>query len=498
MKSNGPRVLAIGIDAAEPTLVRKLIEHGEMPALKRLLDEGQWLQVEAPAAIGSGAVWPTFVTGTLPATHGIYGEWCWQPDTMGLNRYSGRQLTPFWKQLAQDGVTVGVLDVPFTTLVGFTEGFEISEWWAHDSLEGRTQVGPERINEIIRSVAPHPLSTNRIDTAAPEDLNQMRKLGSACLEGVRTRGQLAKRLIDQTGTRLTLIVFPEIHHSAHHFWHLITPNDAIYCKNGFQRAPRIEPSLIDIHREVDNQIGRLAQGMTSRDTVLVFSLHGMRPALGLPSFLGRLLREWGFAALTEFGDQSWRQRALELMAGVKRRTPTRAKNFYYRMLPQEITHQLAQPTMLPNYDWEHTRAFALPTDQHGWIRVNLAGREVRGCVTADEYPELCDQLEEMLRTLRTSEGKRLVRDVIRTAPDIEAALPNHLPDLVVHWEAEVFSTPLKLDGITLESHLVGKKFTGQHAPYGFCVWKGHGAPREATGMQASEFHRFIEQALREG
>ena len=36
--NNGSRVLAIGIDAAEPAFVRQLIEHGEMPVNANLRD----------------------------------------------------------------------------------------------------------------------------------------------------------------------------------------------------------------------------------------------------------------------------------------------------------------------------------------------------------------------------------------------------------------------------------------------------------------------------
>jgi len=61
--ANGANVLAIGIDAAESTLVRQLIEQDELPALKSLLADGRWLRVQSPAHIGSGAVWPTFMTG---------------------------------------------------------------------------------------------------------------------------------------------------------------------------------------------------------------------------------------------------------------------------------------------------------------------------------------------------------------------------------------------------------------------------------------------------
>ena len=79
---NPSRVLAIGIDAAEANFVRQLIDLGELPALKSLLaDEksGKWLTVRSPAHIGSGAVWPTFMTAEEPNAHGMYSEWSWRP-----------------------------------------------------------------------------------------------------------------------------------------------------------------------------------------------------------------------------------------------------------------------------------------------------------------------------------------------------------------------------------------------------------------------------------
>jgi predicted AlkP superfamily phosphohydrolase/phosphomutase len=106
--SNGARVLAIGIDAAEVTLVKRLIERDEMPALKSLGDGGSWLKVESPEHIGSSAVWPTFVTGEEPTSHGLYSEWSWRPEAMSLSRYHGRHLTPFWKPLAQQGTSLGI------------------------------------------------------------------------------------------------------------------------------------------------------------------------------------------------------------------------------------------------------------------------------------------------------------------------------------------------------------------------------------------------------
>ena len=55
-RHNGERVLAIGLDATEPALIRQMIAQDEMPALKSLLAAGRWVRVQSPAHIGSGTV----------------------------------------------------------------------------------------------------------------------------------------------------------------------------------------------------------------------------------------------------------------------------------------------------------------------------------------------------------------------------------------------------------------------------------------------------------
>jgi predicted AlkP superfamily phosphohydrolase/phosphomutase len=153
MKPNrARRLLAIGLDAAEPSFIRQKIEEGEMPVLRRLLEEGSWSRLRSPASIGSGTVWPTFFTGKEPREHGTYSDWLWNPSSATLEHYDGRRLVPFWKRLVDEGCKVGVLDVPFAPLVGLREGFEISEWGAHDAFEGRISFAPENLSEALTTV----------------------------------------------------------------------------------------------------------------------------------------------------------------------------------------------------------------------------------------------------------------------------------------------------------------------------------------------------------
>ena len=335
-RNNGRRVLAIGLDAAEPTLIRRLIERDEMPALKSLLAEGKWMRVRSPAYIGSGSVWPTFMSGEEPLAHGVYGERCWQPETMSLVRYDGRNLKPFWKALSEKGISVGVLDPPFARFVGLTEGFEIIDWGAHDSLEGRVQAGPKEVADFLaRQSEPHPFSSARHYNASPNDPRELGRLSAACLQGVKLRGSLAKALLTRTRPDFALIVFPEIHHSAHHLWH--TSEFDPQLRSGLKPVDTdaVNSSLEEIYREVDRQIAILIEAAGSDHAVLVFSLHGMRPTAGVAAFLQPLLCEKGFARLADWKTQSWAERARSLMAAVKRHTPGALKKLYYKSLTPE-------------------------------------------------------------------------------------------------------------------------------------------------------------------
>ena len=484
-------VLAIGVDAAESTVVRQLIEQGQMPALGSLLAAGKWLDVQSPSPIGSGTVWPTFLTGEQPAVHGNYSEWKWLPETMSLRRYKGHHLTPFWKTLAQQGISLGVFDVPFAPPVGVSRGFEVSEWWAHDCTGTGLQGGPDRILGLLREAPAHPLSANRFAAGTPDSKSNLKELAEACSAGAQLRATLIRRLISETNPQVSIVVFPEIHHAGHQLWHTIASDHPIYEGMARGRAPLLK----DVYRAVDRAIGELISSISSAATVMVFALHGMRPALGFPGFLGPLLCEQGFSQLATWRSQNWTRRSLSLFAELKRHTPARLKRLYYRVTPSTATYKLARPTMLPAYDWQNTRAFALPTDQYGWIRINLKGREAQGIVPPNEYEGLCTEMEQMLSMLASEEGDLLVEDITRTAADAQSAGVNPLPDLVVHWRDAAFSSSLKIKGSRVPAHVVSQKSTGQHASLGFCIFRGNGQNALDGVVAAKDLRHLIAAAV---
>lgn len=479
--NTGGRVLAIGLDAAEPTLLERMIADGELPTLAKLLAGGTWSRVTSPAGYGSGTVWPTFFTGTDAAEHGQYTHWGWDPATMSLQYYDASVHTPFWQQLDRDGVTVGVVDVPFAPHIGVRKGFEVLEWGAHAWVDGRSHLSPQAVHDTVtKEFGTHPFSHPL--AAPPQDPAALSTQSVECVDGARLRADVTLRLIADTRPDLAIVIFPEVHHGGHFLWQTVQPELRLY--DDIRSDPQPVNDLAELHRELDRQVARLVEAAEPGTTVLVFGLHGMEPGRGVPSVLEPMLEGMGLTHIEEKVD-----RRRSLVAATKRRVPESLRNIYRSTVPLPMRSKWGKSSRMPAYDWSHTTAFSLPTDQYGWIRVNLAGRERHGIVAPADYTATLDRIEAGIRALTTADGGPVALDVIRPP---RSAGPDPLPDLVVHWTQAAFEGPIMVDGVaTLPAR---PEETGQHSTNGFLIAHGVHGTVDST-IEAKDIHRIITAAL---
>jgi len=488
------KVLAIGLDAAEPELVQKLIEQGSMPSLSRLRDEGKWLPVGSSADIGGGSVWATMMTGDDPSTHGFYTGWPWDSRSMSVSRATPDKLVPFWKELAQAGIRVGVLDVPYSPLAGLSDGFEIIGWGPR-GVEAKVVASPAQIEDFLtRQFPAHPYYKEYLDPANPGHTRMLARVAEASIKGATLRGDLAEALIAESDPQFALVVFHETHFGGHHLMHLWEPDHPLFRQTDFPKPEPLGKGLREIYQEVDRQIGRLVDAAGEETAVIVFSLHGMQPSGGVAVMLGPFLCEKGYARLAD--RKSSAQRAADVFGLAKRVTPRPLKRLYYRLIPGDKAMVMARPNVLPAYDWGKTRAFALPTEQHGWIRINLRGREAEGIVPPEEYEPLCLELEELVRSMTNEAGQPLARNVIRSVARVEDAMRLPTPDLIVNWEDAALFSPLKIRGSSVESRAVGQKFTGQHGLDGFGILRGPWPIDGCDTVFAKDLPELFRKALR--
>ena len=124
------KVIVIGLDGLEPSIVEAMLAAGELPNLARLASRGGRSLVATTYPAQTPVAWSTFATGTNPGGHGVFDflgrdPRTYRPDS-GLTRYEQknaflppkafnlRRGEPVWDRLATAGVGSVVIRCPCT------------------------------------------------------------------------------------------------------------------------------------------------------------------------------------------------------------------------------------------------------------------------------------------------------------------------------------------------------------------------------------------------
>lgn len=125
------KVIVIGLDGLEPSIVEAMLERGELPHFAKIRAAGVYSRLKTTYPAQTPVAWSSFVTGTNPGGHGIFDfvsrdPKTYQPD-LALSRFappknafspprvvSNRQGVPVWQLLTQAGIPSVVLRCPCT------------------------------------------------------------------------------------------------------------------------------------------------------------------------------------------------------------------------------------------------------------------------------------------------------------------------------------------------------------------------------------------------
>lgn len=132
---NKPRVIILGFDGVEPTIVDKMMEAGELPNLVKLKSLGGYQRLQSTIPPQSPTAWCSFATCKNPGGHGIYDFLRRDPAKympgVGLGNARHAELAPdgslvksayfnsyrkgetFWKTADQQGARCKILSMPF-------------------------------------------------------------------------------------------------------------------------------------------------------------------------------------------------------------------------------------------------------------------------------------------------------------------------------------------------------------------------------------------------
>ncbi len=143
------KTIVIGIDGACWEYIDPLLKEKKLPNIKKLIYNGSHGILESTLPPISPVAWSSLITGTNPGKHGIFG-WT-KPDRKGsqepVNSTTGK-VPPLWRYLNEDGLKVGVFNVPVTYPVEEINGYIIPGFEAPTNNEDC--VYPKNLYEIIK------------------------------------------------------------------------------------------------------------------------------------------------------------------------------------------------------------------------------------------------------------------------------------------------------------------------------------------------------------
>ena len=464
-------LLAVGLDATDLARLLAWADSGALPVLSRAL-MGHRGRVASPAHVGSGAVWPTFTSQRPVTEHGFCSDWAWLPDEMRVARARPPAGRPGWTAWPDAGLRGLVVDVPFAPAARVDGVAEILDWGGHDWLGDPTVIWPASLRTVVDEAGVHGFTTSSIAIDGPTDWPLLQALAEEASAGAAARGRLVRGALARHPADVALVVFPELHRAGHFLCHLDRPDHPALV--GADRPPReLRDAFRRVAAAVDAAVGTILDAMTPPARLVLFALHGMHDAHGVVDLLPSLLESRGFSVRrppARRGAGDWLSLAARL---AKQAVPAPLKRQYYRVAPRSVTTRLAQPPSSEvAYDWSRTRAFSWPSDQHGWIRVSLAGRERDGAVPRDAYGTVCDALVNCLTGLVTVSGAPVVERVVRVADENGGTPPATLPDLVVHWTPHAVTPGARLAGTDAPIPVIVRRITGEHASDGWYAVEG--------------------------
>jgi len=363
------RVCVIGLDGVPFHLLRELAAQGIMPATKKWVGCGNLRKMKASLPEISSVSWTSFMTGTNPGNHGIFGFTDLRDHSYQIRfpNFLDVKTLPIWDLLGRKGLKSIVINQPSTYPARKIEGCLVSGFVAI---------------ELARAVYPlsHLAPLQKMNYETDIDTVKARKdheyLWSA-LDSTLAQGQ---KVIEYFWNQ-----------DWDYFEYIVTGTDRLhhYLWNAYADSTHPHhPRFLDYYRKVDNLINCIVKKYEQ----LCDGIEGLY-----------LLSDHGFTDI---------EREVHLNA--------------YLQNAAYLKFDSAQPEHLADLA-PGTLAFALDP---GRIYLNLKGRFPRGVVDKADKASLKAEISAALKEL-DYQGRRVVRDVFDTEEIYSGPQTAKAPDLIV-------------------------------------------------------------------
>jgi predicted AlkP superfamily phosphohydrolase/phosphomutase len=471
-------------DSPSIAVLESMISAGKLPVLASFRTSRPFGPLDASPSLYEAAVYPTLYTGVDVGDHALYSAFPWAPE---MQRVQAWQEVPkpatVWERLAVSGRRSLVVD-PYQGWVGTGEsGLWLSGWQFRNRMVlPRWSSPPDALATLGRELGPPPTAETTFGRPHVGALLGMRR---ALLEAPKRAATLVTSTLAREHFDLLWVTFSGVHLAGHYLW-----DRSLILESDLEEEGRCEldTALVDVYAAADAALGRILEALPADTDVVIFSPDGMGPNTSrsdlLPAMLAAVLGDAPHAAATT-GGALWRWRAM---------IPAPWRAAAARMMPDDADRRLTAALHTWGADWRRTRAFALPGDCHGFVRLNLRGRERDGVVAEGDAAALLDEIAAGLMTFHDTDGAPSIAAVERIPTSVAGKRRADLfPDLVVRWGERPTA---KLQRVVspvfgeVRRNGAGPGLPGNHAEGAWIIV----APRRGHGRNLGRVPRLVDLA----
>jgi len=522
-------VIAIGLDAADPTIMERWLQAGHLPNLAQLQSRGSYTRLHNTVQYGdqrcetasTERLWVMFGSACEPQKTTYWGPVEFHPDSYGVTHdtvngaYSFQDYAPFYA-LGAD-YKVAAFDVPVSALNEGVNGLQVLGWGGHAPHTPSHSQPSELFGELTRQYGKNPVLHQ--DYGYWWDQAYSDRIRKGLKRSIADRAKICRTMLNRESWDLFLTVFGETHSAGHDFLHLSQSDNPLY-----PYLYRDEEPMLEAFKQVDRAIGEIVDGAPEDAQFVVFSVHGMGnnvTDMYSMTFLPELLYRYNFPGKWALG-RSPMGRSLKPPVTTPRRKTWTGEIWQKRFHPNPIKHLLQSYTpsrfdewinagqtsgLRSPYElrrqraaldwmpatwysdlWPSMKAFALPAFAAGHVRINVKGREQYGCVAAQDYEAVCGEItEQLLKTVDSRTGQPIVKDIVRTRSQADCtSLDPTLPDadLVIFWQERPTDTVEHPDLGRIGPLTYFR--TGGHRPDGFCLLSAQDSRFKSTALASGQ------------
>lgn len=362
------RVVVIGLDGTPHSFLKREFAGGFLPHLRKRTQQGEFLKMESEIPPISSVAWASFMTGSNPGEHGIFGFSDRRPGSYDLYfpNYSNLGVESLWDRLSRKGKRCCVLNVPSTYPARPVNGIFVSGFVA-PNLERATY--PNEAYEYLKSI------DYRIDVDASKGKESLDLLLEDLHMTLEKRREAMLHFWKQEPWDFFMCVFTGTDRLHHFMWKRFEAEDPVYMAE-FRRY----------YERLDVVIGEFAEELPANTVIMMLSDHGFC-GIDKEVYLNLLLRDEG-----------------------------------------ELTFISENPATAMDFDPGKTRAYSLDP---GRIYLNLEGREPAGIVSRDDYGRVLDEVESLLLGISDpGNGKKIIGRVVRGKDFYHGTHVDAGPDLI--------------------------------------------------------------------